>query len=342
MSVRSDVIHLCQSLGRDPLLVQGAGGNVSWKDGEVLWVKASGTWLADAGVRDIFVPVDLGALRVSLDAGDFGVIPKSIAGATLRPSIETLLHALMPHQIVVHLHPVDILAWLVRDHLDTSLLSGDEADLIPYRKPGEALAKTVADRLSIRSDINCLLLQNHGLVLGGETVSEVHQQLQNLVLKMRGEVSRHARPNDVAPTIPEDCGHCYLVLDDADIQGLALDDSLYARLSSGWALYPDHVVFLGAKAVCYDNMDEFVAHASRSQAMPELVFIRGAGVYVTPAFGKAQRAQLRCYYDVLVRVPKQHGLITLSESEVGELLDWDAERYRVGMTVGQFSDSETG
>ena len=39
MSVRNDVIHFCQSLGRDPLLVQGAGGNVSWKDGEVLWVK---------------------------------------------------------------------------------------------------------------------------------------------------------------------------------------------------------------------------------------------------------------------------------------------------------------
>lgn len=331
MSVRNDVIHFCQLLGRDPLLVQGAGGNVSWKDGEVLWVKASGTWLADAGERDIFVPVDLGALRVSLDAGDFGVIPKAIAGATLRPSIETLLHALMPHQVVVHLHPVDILAWLVRDHSGAPFSSVDRADLVPYRKPGAALAQAVADRLKGRPDISCLFLQNHGLVLGGATVTEVQEQLQNVLLKMRGAVLRHARPKGATPSVPEACGHSYVVLDDADIQGLALDDSLYARLSSGWAMYPDHVVFLGRKAACYDNMDELVAQACRSQAMSELVFVRGAGVYVMPAFGKAQRAQLRCYYDVLVRVPEGFRIVTLTELEVDDLLNWDAEKYRIGM-----------
>lgn len=331
MSIKKDVIHFCQSLGGEPLLVQGAGGNVSWKDGEVLWVKASGTWLADAGERDIFVPVDLGALRVSLNAGDFEVIPKAIAGATLRPSIETLLHALMPHRVVVHLHAVDILAWLVRDHSGSPFPSVDRAALIPYRKPGAALAQAVADRLKGMPDISCLFLQNHGLVLGGATVAEVQQQLQDVLLKMRGVAFRQVRPKGVAPSVPEVRDHSYMVLDDADVQGLALDDSLYARLSIGWALYPDHVVFLGRKAACYDSMDELVAQARRSQAMPELVFVRGAGVYVTPAFGKAQRAQLRCYYDVLVRVPESCRIVTLTEREVDELLNWDAEKYRIGM-----------
>lgn len=331
MSIKSDVIHFCQSLGEDPLLVQGAGGNASWKDGEVLWVKASGTWLADAGAREIFVPVDLGALRASLDAGDFDAIPKAIAGATLRPSIETLLHALMPHQVVVHLHVVDILAWLVRDHSEAPLPSVDGAALVPYRKPGAALAQAVADRLRERPEINCLFLQNHGLVLGGATVADVQQQLLEVLLKMRGGVLQHARPKGIAPSVPEVCGHSYVVLDDADIQGLALDDSLYARLSSGWALYPDHVVFLGRKAACYDNMDELVAQARRSQRMPELVFVRGAGVYVMPAFSKAQRAQLRCYYDVLVRVPVGCRIVTLTGLEVDDLLNWDAEKYRIGM-----------
>lgn len=335
MSIKNDVIHFCESIGGDPLLVQGAGGNVSWKDDGVLWVKASGTWLADAGQRNIFVPVDLGGLRVSLDAGDFDAVPKALEGVSLKPSIETLLHALMPHRVVVHLHAVDILAWLVRDHSSTD--SGapfpfaEQATSVPYQKPGAALAQAVAERLRGRPDIGCLFLQNHGLVLGGANVAEVQQQLQEVLLRMRVEVLQHARLKAAAPSVPEACGHPYVALDDADMQGLALDESLYARLSSSWGLCPDHVVFLGRKAACYDSMDELVAQANRLQEMPELVFVRSVGVYVTPTFGRAQRAQLRCYYDVLVRVPKDCRIVTLTEDEVDELLNWDAEKYRIGM-----------
>jgi rhamnose utilization protein RhaD (predicted bifunctional aldolase and dehydrogenase) len=48
-TLQASVINYCSTIGRDPLLVQGAGGNVSWKEGNTLWIKASGTWLADAG-----------------------------------------------------------------------------------------------------------------------------------------------------------------------------------------------------------------------------------------------------------------------------------------------------
>ena len=50
-----------------------------------------------------------------------------------------------------------------------------------------------------------------------------------------------------------------------------------------------------------------------------------------PAFRKAQRAQLRWYYDVLVRVPVGCRIVTLTGLEVDDLLNWDAEKYRIGM-----------
>jgi rhamnose utilization protein RhaD (predicted bifunctional aldolase and dehydrogenase) len=58
MSVNNDLFRAsisayCAEIGRDPLLVQGAGGNVSWKANDTLWIKASGTWLADAMVKDM-------------------------------------------------------------------------------------------------------------------------------------------------------------------------------------------------------------------------------------------------------------------------------------------------
>ena len=57
--IQKKINHLCSQLGKDHLIVQGAGGNVSWKDKEILWIKASGTWLAQANEKNIFVPVNL-------------------------------------------------------------------------------------------------------------------------------------------------------------------------------------------------------------------------------------------------------------------------------------------
>ena len=46
----------CKKIGSNSLLVQGAGGNISWKEDDVLWIKASGMWLIDAVKENIFVP----------------------------------------------------------------------------------------------------------------------------------------------------------------------------------------------------------------------------------------------------------------------------------------------
>ena len=46
-----EVTDYCAHIGADPLLVQGAGGNVSWKEDGTLWIKASGKWLAGAPAR---------------------------------------------------------------------------------------------------------------------------------------------------------------------------------------------------------------------------------------------------------------------------------------------------
>jgi rhamnose utilization protein RhaD (predicted bifunctional aldolase and dehydrogenase) len=122
-ALRTSVIEYCSGIGADPLLVQGAGGNASWKDGNTLWVKASGTWLAEAIEKNIFVPVDLPHLLTAIESGYFSVTPRLLGESVLRPSIETLLHALMPHRIVVHLHAIEILAHLVRDDCQTDFLS---------------------------------------------------------------------------------------------------------------------------------------------------------------------------------------------------------------------------
>jgi len=86
-------------VGRDMTLVQGAGGNTSVKDGDVLWVKASGAWLSEADKREIFVPVDLpGALR-ALGQG-IEKMPVADPTAKLRPAVNARHHVHADHRPV--------------------------------------------------------------------------------------------------------------------------------------------------------------------------------------------------------------------------------------------------
>jgi rhamnose utilization protein RhaD (predicted bifunctional aldolase and dehydrogenase) len=62
--------ELSAALGADPLRTQGAGGNTSIKQDGVMWIKASGTWLADALAQDIMTPVRLDPLRKAIANGD--------------------------------------------------------------------------------------------------------------------------------------------------------------------------------------------------------------------------------------------------------------------------------
>ena len=84
----------------------------------MLWVKASGLWLADALTRDIFVPVALEPVLagIATDAADpvSGAVVAALNREGLRPSIETTLHALLPHRIVVHTHSVRTIALAIR------------------------------------------------------------------------------------------------------------------------------------------------------------------------------------------------------------------------------------
>ena len=52
------------------------------------------------------------------------------------------------------------------------------------------------------------------------------------------------------------------------------------------------------------------------------------GVYENLHATAAQKCQLRCYYDVITRQGASDKLATLSDRQVSELLDWDAEKFR--------------
>lgn len=365
MAMRRQVQAYCAQIGSDPLLVQGAGGNVSWKEDGMLWIKASGTWLADALAKDIFVAVDLPHLRQALADGDWSATPRTAGQSTLRPSIETMLHALMPQPVVVHVHAIEILAHLVRPDFAAALpaLLGDGIRWAAtgYHKPGAALAQAVAAALAAKPGAQVVFLGNHGVVLGADGT----QQMDGLLRHLLAALSTEPRPPSTqpAPAAPVGLGagldHMPQGMQDSKqdgkqdgkqdsiqngmqdarpqwhplaghaIHSLATDPALFARLETDWVLYPDHAVFLGPKPACFDSLAALHALPKPAAGWPELVFVRGLGVFACPQFGLAKQAQLRCYHDVLARQDGCQALQSLGSAQIAELLDWDAERYRM-------------
>lgn len=335
-SVENQVKKFCALIGADPLLVQGAGGNISWKDGSVLWVKASGTWLAEAESKEIFVPVNLTHLQDALAKQEFSVMPEMNSSTGLRPSIETLLHGLMPHRVVVHLHAVEILAHLVRFDARQKIQSlvGDTVKwvFVEYFKPGADLARAVFEALKNNPDANVVFMGNHGVVIGGASVNDVAFTLDMLIFKLKAKLSA-SEPESCRATRQSDfLMRGYIPCGDWELNQLALKDDLISRLRHEWALYPDHVVFLGAEAnilegnFTRDELDE------RVLSKPPFIIAVGDGVYESPAATPAQKSQLRCYFDVVARQNGEEKLSILNELQVSELLDWDAEKYRQNST----------
>ena len=330
--IQEKVKAFCAQIGVDSLLVQGAGGNVSWKESGVLWIKASGTWLAEAELKEIFVPVNLLHLQGALSRRDFFVQPEVIGISDLRPSIETLLHALMPHTVVVHLHAIEILAHMVQVNAINKIKThvGDSVKwvFVEYFKPGSALASGVFDQMNNRPDADVVFLANHGVIIGGESLEEIFTMLKTLVAKLQSQVSQSSSEITQHKHKLEFSARGYIPCSDVEVNQLAGINALINRVRREWALYPDHLVFLGSEPVILESS---FAISDLDQAInnrPPFIFLVNDGVYEDINVTEAQKKQLRCYYDVIKRQDASVKLSTLSKHQIFELINWDAEIFR--------------
>lgn len=321
--------------GSDPMHIQGAGGNSSLKAGDVMWIKASGTLLADAQDKEIFVATDLAGIRRALDAKD-PVADQPAAflrpgGADLRPSIETSLHAVFPQRVVLHTHCIHTLAHAVRQDARVGLaerLQGFDWAFVDYAKPGANLARSV--HAVLRPETNVVVLANHGLIVAGENASEVadlqarvHGALSLPVIKMK------SADTAALDTLARDSN--YEAAEDPHLHQLALDPQRVAQVTRG-SLYPDHVIFCGiavAAVRASETLGQTVDRIALTGApAPVWCIVPGAGVLVRKDAGVPARVMMRCLADVMARVRKEATLTYLSTEQNLELLDWDAEKYR--------------
>jgi rhamnose utilization protein RhaD (predicted bifunctional aldolase and dehydrogenase) len=333
-----DLLGLAARLGRDPLLVQGPGGNISLKRDGVMWVKASGTWMMDAMTQPILVPVDLAAVLGGLKAGDpscetcRAFVRHDLLPSPLRPSIETTLHAVMPQRVVVHVHCVETIAQACLSDAPSRLtapLAGLDWAFVPYVRPGVSLAREMAKRLCPKTNI--VVLGKHGLVIAADSAAEAAELRAEVSLRLARLPRSGSRVDRERLRRLEGAG--YRMANDAALHAIATDPVSLAVARRG-SLYPDPVVFLGPDIV--ETLGhETAADAARRVGRRDtpLVVAPGLGVLMHDGASASARALARCLTDVTCRLSADDPIDPLTPADEVDLIDWDAEKYRQSLDM---------
>jgi len=209
------LLYRSRILGSDQRVTNYGGGNTSAKIStqdpltgqpvEVLWVKGSGGDLATLtphGFATLYQEkvVSLAALSTSLEDEDammeklrycvFGINPTA-------PSIDTFLHAFLPHRHVDHLHCDAILA--IAASADGATLTqkifGGEVGWIPWQRPGFDLGRKVGEWFAGNSGAKGVILGSHGLVAWGETSRQCYDTSLAIINQAAGAlVQAPSRP----------------------------------------------------------------------------------------------------------------------------------------------------
>jgi rhamnose utilization protein RhaD (predicted bifunctional aldolase and dehydrogenase)/NAD(P)-dependent dehydrogenase (short-subunit alcohol dehydrogenase family) len=193
-------VYSSRLLGQDATLVLHGGGNTSVKirernvvgeEEEILYVKGSGWDLETIEVNG-FTPVRMAHLLklARLEALSDPQMVSELATQITRPgapapSVETILHAVLPHKFVDHTHADAVLA--ITNTADSEArirkIYGDAVVVIPYVMPGFDLAKICARKFQAEAKpatIGMVLL-NHGIFSFGATAEESYGRMIALV-----------------------------------------------------------------------------------------------------------------------------------------------------------------
>lgn len=270
-----DLIAISNYYGENPDFVLAGGGNTSYKTDKFLYIKGSGTTLADIKEAG-FVKMNrvrLGLLwtkeypmntkeredQVLTDLMD----AREKTEYTKRPSVETSLHDIMKQKFVVHTHPALIngLTCSKDGAQIAKQLFGEKVIWIPSQNPGYILATIVKEKidayiLHYGVDPQIIFLENHGIFLAADTIEEIKTLTDDVVQTLKTQLLR--KPNEspvefdrekaakIAPAIRMllmEGGNNSIVTFRTNVEVCRLVASPEAFIPVSSSYTPDHIVY---------------------------------------------------------------------------------------------------
>ena len=380
------LIAVSRHYGSNAEFCLAGGGNTSLKAGDRLLVKASGFSLATITL-DGFVEMDRRALSALLaselpaessareEAFKQAVMAARVfPGKGQRPSVECVLHSLLPRPLVVHSHStyVNMITCANGGESLAKKLFGRDVLWIPYVDPGYILARTLDELLrqyAKSTDRDCptaVFMQNHGLIICGNTAREIHEQTAQIVGTIRRHLDSTPCPAPFGPVSQ---------LSEAPARGLVLqigpalrgllggadalkivtfrdgDEAMSLAGGSGGQAFvsagpitPDQIVYCTSFPLWFEPVEgEPVAqcvgrlkaaaaeHQAKRRSPPGIVFVKGLGMFSAGNDFAAADVAGRVYLDaikVMSGAQRLGGVHPLAIEQYRFIENWEVESYR--------------
>ena len=292
-------VYTSRLLGANPDLVLHGGGNTSVKikkkdffgiSKEYLYVKGSGCDLAAINEDDFSAcdMQDLLSMSVMDDLSDTNMVNQSRASMldpnSLTPSIEAIVHAVIPSKYVDHTHADSILSLTncPNGRKNISDLFGDSVIVVPYVMPGFDLAKEVRKKIQKAqlNKVEGMILMNHGIFTFDDDPRSSYEKMIRLVSRAERYIkkkiskkklpslkSQGISPNDLSrlrKVVSEWRGQPVLASFDNDIKSTYFACLKNIKsISTRGPLTPDHVIrtkrtpaIIGSNII--DSIDKYV------------------------------------------------------------------------------------
>ncbi len=273
-------VYTTRLLGGEPKLVLHGGGNTSLKtritdmvgdEWEVLCVKGSG-W--DMGsIEPAGLPaVKLAPLRKArafdvLSDEDMVKLQRAnlIDPASPNPSVETLMHAFLPHAYVDHTHSTAILSIVDQPNGQDLCreIFGDRLGIVDYVAPGFELSKVAAEVYEADPAVEGLILDKHGIFTFGDTAESAYERMIEHVTLAEAYIAK-GRKSVFAPiSLAKTAGLAEVAPILRGAVAEALGEGRYARFVLEHRSTPDVDAFVNGRDV--------EDYATRGVSTPDLV-----------------------------------------------------------------------
>ena len=377
-------VYTSRLLGRDKSLVLHGGGNTSVKlveknlfgeDEEILYVKGSG-WDLETIEPAGFSPVRLdyvrrlGALPALPDPQMVNELATHMtrAGAPA-PSIETILHGLLPFRYVDHTHADAVLSITNAPGGEKRVreVYGDRVVIVPYVMPGFDLAAVCAREFPLQATDNTIgmVLMNHGIFSFGDDARQAYERMIALVGEAETFLDRKKSwhiaypPGQPARIAREEIAQLRRDLSTTAggpmILGVNSDDKFLAfarhpevsRISQQGPATPDHVIrtkplpMLGRDVAAYASayrayFERNAPHAKEPKTMldpaPRMALDPAFGLAAAGRTAKDANIVAELYehsVDVFMRSEGIGGWRALPEKDLFEVEYWDLEQAKL-------------
>ena len=376
-------VYTSRLLGRDRMLVLHGGGNTSVKVREpnlfgevedILYVKGSG-WDLETIEAAGFAPVRMDhLLRLSRleELSDPQMVNEMVTHMTRSsapvPSVEAILHALLPYKYVDHTHSDAVVTVTNTPGGEARVreIWGDRVVVIPYVMPGFDLARLCARLFPERAGPGTIgmVLMNHGIFSFGATARESYERMIDLVtlaeeyLAAHGawelpdsEGSAHPNPVEIA-TLRRDlsraAGFPMILTSRRDSRSLAFarrEDA--AAVSQQGPATPDHVIrtkrvpLLGRNVAAFTTAyrEYFAEHAPRAKQLktmldpaPRIVLDPELGLLAAGRRATDAAIAAEIYehtMDVIERAERLGGWQALPSRHIFDVEYWDLEQAKL-------------